>query len=111
MAGNFVAIGHFNHAIRAFDAHAQRFLRRENFHAKPLRLHNCATGEVATTKPHRKSQIIFDARTHSGLPTGSFAFDHHGVETFGCAVNGRGQARWSATDDRQIIKIRLRASL
>ena len=111
MARDFVTIGCFNHAIRAFDAYAERFLRRENFHAKPLRLHHGAARQIATAKPHRKSQIIFDARTHAGLPARSFAFDHHRVQTFGGAVNGGGQTRGPSTDNCQIIKIRLRASL
>ena len=107
VAGNFVSIRQFNYAIRTFRANAHRFLRRQDFHAEPLRLDHRAAREIAAAQSHRESQIIFDARTHSGLAAGSFALNHYGVQALGGTIHGCRESRRAAADNRQIVEIRL----
>ena len=107
VAGNFISVRQFNYAIRTFCANAHRFLRRQDFHAEPLRLDHCAAREIAAAQSHWESQIIFDARTHSGLAAGSFAFNHHGVQALGGTIHGCRESRRAAAYNRQIVEIRL----
>ena len=88
---------------------ADGFLRRQNLHAEALRLHHRAPRKIAAAEARRKTEIIFDARTHSRLAAGRLPLDHHRVQAFRRSVNGGGQACRPSTDNRQIIEAGLRA--
>src|SRR5579864_4667627 len=47
VAGNFITILQLDDPVRAFCSHANGLLRRENFHAKSLRLDHGAPGQIA----------------------------------------------------------------
>ncbi len=105
VAGNFGAIGEFDEAIGAVDAKADHILRRENFDAEAAGLRHGAESQVGAGESRGKAEIVFDARAEAGLAAGRFALDHHRAQAFGCAINGRGEARWAAADDGQIVEI------
>src|SRR5262252_7753903 len=68
MAGDLVSVRQFNESIRSFGSDVNRFQRRQNFDAETLSLHHSAARQIAATEADRKSQIVLDAGTHSGLP-------------------------------------------
>ena len=109
VAGDLVSVRQFDDAIRTFDSNADGFLRRQNLHSKALRLHHGAPRQIAAAEPRGKSEIVFDARTHSRLAARRFALDHHGVQALGRAIHSSGQARRASADNRQIVEVRLRA--
>jgi len=74
-----------------------------------LGLHDRPPGEIAAAESGGKSQIVFDARAHSGLSARGLPLDHDGVETFGGPVNRGRQTGRSATDNCQVIKAGLGA--
>ena len=108
MARNFVSVRQLDDPVRPFRPDADRFLRRQDFHAKTLRLHHRAPRQIAAAEPRRKSQIILDARTHSRLAAGRFPLDHHRMQAFRRAIDRRRQSRRPSAHDRQIIKVGLR---
>ena len=109
MTGDLVPVRQFNESIRSFDPDVDRLQRRENFDAETLSLYHSAARQIAPTEADRKSQIVLDAGTHSRLPAGSLFLNHHGVEAFGGSIHSSGKPRRPSTDDRQVIKIGLRA--
>ena len=83
--------------------------RRQDFHAKSLRLHHRAPRQIAAAEPRRKAEIIFDARAHARLAARRFPLDHHRVQAFRRSVHGGGEACRPSADDRQIVEACLRA--
>src|SRR2546423_331486 len=79
------------HAARAFDTNPADFLRRQNLDAETPGLGDGTPGKVGAAEPHRKAEVIFDARTPASLATGSFSLDEQRMETIGCAIYCRGQ--------------------
>src|SRR5216684_8549693 len=110
MTGNFIVVPQLDDAIRAFRSYPNRFLWRKNFHTKPLCLDNGAPREIATTQAVREAEIVFNPRTHARLSAGSIAFDDYGMQTFGRAVHCSSQSGRTSANDRQVIKVGLRAS-
>ena len=108
VAGNLAAVRQLDNPVRPFDAHADRLLRRQDFHPETLRLHHRAARQVVAAETVRESQVVFDARTHSRLPARRFALDHHRVQSFRRAINGGRQSGRPSTHDRQIVEVGLR---
>src|SRR5580698_799515 len=107
VTGNLAFIRQLNDAIRPFRPNTDSFLWRKNLHSETLRLDYCASGEIASAESGRKSQIVLNPRTHSRLAAGRFAFNHHRMQAFRCAVDGCREARWAAAHNCQIVKVGL----
>src|SRR6202034_930981 len=109
VARNLASIHKLDDSVRAFDTDADNFLRRQDFYPETLGLHDGTPGEIGAAEATGKSKIVFDARAHAGLTTGSFALNHHGVQTFGSSINGSGQAGRTTAHDRTIVTAGLSA--
>src|SRR6266536_3549938 len=109
MAGDFASIGEFKNPVRAFAAHTNNFLRRENFYSETPRLHHRTTHQIAATQARWETQIVLDAGTHSCLTAGGFALDDHRVQPFGRAIHSRGQAYQASANNCEIVERSLRA--
>src|SRR4029077_12044618 len=108
MAGNFISVSHLDDAIRTFRPYADSFLR-EDLHAKALRLYHRTPRQIAAAETIGEAKIIFNARTHSRLAAGSFTLHNHSMQSLRCAVNSGSKPSRASTDDRQVIKVGLRA--
>src|ERR1700722_9251243 len=109
VTGDFGIIGQLDEAIRSLGAHSDCFLRRQNFHAKSLRLYHGAPGQIVAAESRWESEIILDARTHARLSAGRFALNHHRMQALGSAIDSRCPTRRTTPDHGQIVKISLRA--
>src|SRR5207244_12161134 len=65
-------------------------------------------GQIAATEPGRKSKVVLNAGAHSSLATGRFPLNHHSVQTFRGAINGRSQTSGPASDNGKVVKTGLR---
>src|SRR5713226_3869730 len=104
VAGDLIAVGQFNDAVRTLSSDANRLLRRQDFHSKTPRLHHGTTGEVSSTESGGKSKIVLDSRTHSRLTARSFALDHYRVQTLGSTVNSSRQTCRTSAHNCQVVK-------
>src|SRR5262245_12734809 len=109
MARDLVPVRQFNESVRSFRPDVNSLQRRKNFDAETLSLHHSAASQIAATEADRKSQVILDTGAHSRLPARSFLLNHHGVQPFGGAIHSSSKPRRPSADDRQVIKIGLRA--
>src|SRR5208337_3842553 len=86
VAGDFVAVGQFNDAVRPLRPNADRFLGRQDFYSEALGLHYPATGEVASAEPAGKPEVVLDPRPHPCLAAGSFLPNHSLVQALRPAI-------------------------
>src|SRR5579863_4757238 len=110
MAGDLAFVSQLDNPVRAFETQADDLLWRQNFHSKPLGLHNRTASQVATTKPGGKTKIVLDSRTHPRLSTRRLPLNHYRVQPFRGTVHGGGQAGWSTTDNCEVVKASLGTS-
>src|SRR6185503_260311 len=80
-AADLSSVREFQHAARTFDTHAADFLGRKNLRSKTTRLGDGTTREIIAAESHRKTKVVFNARTSTGLSAGSFSFDEQRVQT------------------------------
>lgn len=71
--------------------------------AELLRLHERAAGERLPGNSGRKSEIVFDLGTRTGLPSGRNGLQYDGGQAFRGCIDGRGKAGRSGADDDQIV--------
>ncbi len=107
MTGNLRTIGKFQIPIGALNTNANGFLRREDLHAKAPRLRDGTARQVQPGKSGRKTEIVLNPRTKSGLASRRFALDDHRSQALARAINSRGKSRGTAANDSEIIEIRL----
>src|SRR6185503_9980262 len=91
-------------ARRAGHSKTDGLLRIQEFDAEALRLRQGTSSEILAAETSRKAQIILNSGTHTGLSTGCFPFDQHGLEPFRSTVDGSGQAGRPSADDDEIIE-------
>ena len=80
------------------DAH-----RAEKFDLVATGLGDEALGEVRSADALREPRVVVDALGDARLAAEPAALDHHGVDAFSRRVDGGGETRRAAADDRQVV--------
>ena len=103
VAGDFAAIGKLDEAVLAVDAHAGGALSDE-LRTEARGLGMGAASEVGACNAGGKAEIVFDARTGTGLPAGRQRFDDKGAQAFAGAVDPGSEARRTGADHDQVVE-------
>src|SRR6516162_8023242 len=110
MTRNLAVIGELDNSVRSLGPQAGDGLRSQDLDAKAPCLHDGSTRQITPTESTWKTEIVFDSRTHSGLPPRNFALDYDGMKAFRCAVDGGCQPGRAASNDGEIVERGLGAS-
>jgi hypothetical protein len=92
--------------VKVYDASAGRELAanagavNQELGSKFRGLFTRTLGEIRTTDPFWKPEIVIDLRTRAGLAADGEAFDEHGLKTFRGAINRGAQSSRSRALDR-----------
>src|SRR5207237_1132519 len=105
---NLTAIRYGQHAAWTFDTNAAGLLRCENLDAKAPGLGDSAPSEIIAAQAHRKTEVVFDARTPASLPAGSFPLNQQRFQTIGRPLHRRRQPSRTCSNDHQIVEGKLR---
>src|SRR5262245_2866032 len=73
------------------------------FGFEPSGLAQGAKAELVAGKADRKAEIVLDACGTTSLPAGSKPLDQHGLQPFGCAIDGSRQPGGSAAHDHDVV--------
>jgi len=69
-----------------------------------LRLHASTAGERLAGNAGRKTEIVFDTRTGSGLPTECARIENDDREALRCGIDRSRETGGSRADDRDVIE-------
>ena len=71
--------------------------------AEPARLLQCPTRQLVAGDTRREAKVVLDSRRRAGLPPRRLSLDRDRPQALRRAVDGRGQARRSGTDNHRVV--------
>ena len=71
--------------------------------AEPARLLQCPTRQLVAGDTRREAKVVLDSRRRAGLPPRRLSLDRDRPQALRRAVDGRGQARRSCTDNHRVV--------
>ena len=103
VGGDGRAVGEPNDARASDHVDADCFLRGQELGAEAARLRRRAAREVGSGEPGRETEVVLDARAHSGLAAERLPLDDDRAQPLGGAVDGGREPGGAGADDDEVV--------